>query len=424
MHTSSDLMLILEADPECRALLCAVADRLGCEHVESDSLESLNEILAIRRPTIAVLAVDIADTSFLAVIDALKAHEPGPATLLLGSVGARVLASAKRTAQSRGLTVLDALERQFDANAVETLLTPQLSIPPPILREELKRAIAEHELTLHYQPKVTISTMKVQGVEALVRWLHPRRGLLHPRHFLAAIEEQGLMSQLTDFVLTEAVRQAGQWRSRELPLDIIVNLSSRLVEDREFPERLSMLLKENDFPAQQLILDVTEATGVQDHNLMLDVFTRLRILGVGLSLDNFGTGASSLTELYRLPFSEIKVDHSLIADVAREREARVVVKSIAKLAHELRLAVCAAGVETRQILEFVRSAGFDTAQGRFFSEPVPAENVEQIVRGWPAAGPATIDTWQTKAHEFDASVTSMTTNRALRARYLQEKFPT
>jgi len=425
MHTSSDLMLILESDPDCKALLCAVADRLGCEHVESDSLESLNEILAIRRPTIAVLAVDIADTSFLAVIDALRAHEVAPATLLLGSVGARVLASAKRTAQSRGLTVLDALARQFDASAVEKLLTPHLSIPPPILREELKRAIAEHELTLHYQPKVILGSMKVQGVEALVRWLHPRRGLLHPRHFLAAIAEHGLMSPLTDFVLTEAVRQAGQWRSRDLPLDIIVNLSSRLVEDREFPERLAMLLKENDFPAQQLILDVTEATGVhQDLNLMLDVFTRLRILGVGLSLDNFGTGASSLTELYRLPFSEIKVDHSLIADVAREREARVVVKSIAKLAHELRLSVCAAGVETRQILESVRSAGFDTAQGRFFSEPIPAEEVEQIVRAWPTAGPATTDTWQTQTLEFDGSVTSVSTDRALRARYLQEKFPT
>jgi hypothetical protein len=145
-------MLILESDPDCKAMLCAV------------------------------LAVDIADTSFLAVIDALRAHEAVPATLLLGSVGARVLASAKRTAQSRGLTVLDALARQFDANAVAKLLTPQLSIPPPILREELKRAIAEHELTLHHQPKVTLGTMKVRGVEALVRWQHSRRGLLHPRH--------------------------------------------------------------------------------------------------------------------------------------------------------------------------------------------------------------------------------------------------
>jgi EAL domain-containing protein (putative c-di-GMP-specific phosphodiesterase class I) len=425
MHTTSDLMLILESDPDSTSLLCAVADRLGCEHVESESLASLNEILSIRRPTIAVLAVDLIDTSFLAAIDALSAHDARPAVLLVGSVGARVLASAKRTAESRGLTVLDTLVREVDANAVEKLLTPQLSIAPPILREELKRALVEHELQLHYQPKLTIGSTvnKVQGVEALVRWQHPRRGLLQPRHFLSAIEEHGLMSSLTDFVMTEAVRQAAQWRAHELPLDIIVNLSTRLVEDRDFPERLTVLLRENDFPPQQLILDVTESSSALDQNLVLDVFTRLRILGVGLSLDNFGTGSSSLTELYRMPFSEVKVDHSLIADVPREREARVVVKAIAKLAHALRLAVCAEGVETRQMLEFVRSAGFDTAQGRFFSEPVPAGEIEQIVRGWPAAGPSATGSWKTKSLNFDGSVTTNNT-RALRAHYLQGKFPT
>jgi EAL domain-containing protein (putative c-di-GMP-specific phosphodiesterase class I) len=265
--------------------------------------------------------------------------------------------------------------------------------------------------------------VKVQGVEALVRWQHPRRGLLHPRHFLHAIEDHGLMSALTDFVLTEAVRQAAQWRAHELPLDIIINLSTRLVEDRDFPERLAVLLRENDFPPPQLILDVTESSCALDQNLVLDVFTRLRILGVGLSMDNFGTGSSALTELYRMPFSEVKVDHSLIADVPREREARVVVKAIAKLAHSLRLSVCAEGVETRQMLEFVRSAGFDTAQGRFFSEAVPAGEVEQIVRGWPAAGPSSTGSWKTKALNFDGSVTT-TNTRALRAHYLQGKFPT
>jgi len=425
MHKSSDLMLILESDPDSKALLCAVADRLGCEYVASESLDNLNEILDIRRPTIAVLGVDGIETSFLGVLDVLSAHDVRPVTLLLGSVGARVLASAKRTAESRGLPVLDALSRDLDPNAMEKLLAPQLSISPPILREELKRAIAEHELTIHYQPKLIIgeTELKVQGVEALIRWMHPRRGLLQPRHFLGAIEEHGLMSQLTDFVMTEAVRQAGQWRTRDLPLDIVINLSTRLVEDREFPERLSVLLKENDFPAQQLIFDVTDSLSVQDHDLVLDVFTRLRILGVGLSLDNFGTGNSALTELYRMPFSEVKVDHSLIADVAREREARVVVKAIAKLAHALRLSVCAEGVETRQMLEFVRSAGFDSAQGRFFSEPVPAGEVEHIVRGLPANGLGATGSWRTKSPDTDDSVTTMTNDRALRARYLQGKFP-
>ena len=370
MHTSSDLMLILDSDSASRGVLVAVAERLGCEHIETDSAENMRQILAVRRPTIAVLAVDGVDASCLAVLDALANSDARPTTLLVGAASPRVLMSVKRVAESRGLRVLGAYPRPLDELVIERILAPHLAVPPPISSEELQQAIAEEELTLVYQPKLTIGpgALQIQGVEALIRWQHPRRGLLLPHHFLGAVETCGLMSQLTDFVMTQAVRQAGQWRTRGLSLEIIINLSTKLVQDREFSERLAVLLQENDFPPQQLIFDVTESPTVADQNLVLDVFTRLRILGVGLSLDNFGTGLSSLTELYRMPFSEIKVDHSLIADLAREKDARVIVKTIVDLAHALRMTACAEGVETRQILEFVRRAGFDAAQGRFFSE--------------------------------------------------------
>jgi EAL domain-containing protein (putative c-di-GMP-specific phosphodiesterase class I) len=141
-----------------------------------------------------------------------------------------------------------------------------------------------------------------------------------------------------------------------------------------------MLLQENDLPPSQFVLDVTEASGTDDRDLMLDVFTRLRILGVGLCLDNFGTGLSSLTDLYRMPFSEIKIDQSLIADVVQEREARLIVGAIADLAHTLQLTVCGAGIENRQTYEYVRGAGFDTAQGRFFSPPVEASDIERLLK--------------------------------------------
>jgi EAL domain-containing protein (putative c-di-GMP-specific phosphodiesterase class I) len=147
-------------------------------------------------------------------------------------------------------------------------------------------------------------------------------------------------------------------------------------------------------PADQLVLDVTEATPAMDRDLMLDVFTRLRIQGIGLSLDNFGTGMSSLTELYRMPYSEIKVDHSLIADVTREPEAMLIVEAIVDLAHTLQLTVCAEGVETRQMLEFARKRGIDTAQGRFFSGPVEASDVERIASAWPVFVPGSTGTWR------------------------------
>jgi EAL domain-containing protein (putative c-di-GMP-specific phosphodiesterase class I) len=408
-------MLILEQDPESIAALCAMAERLGCDHVEPDTAEALHEVLAIRRPTVAVLAVDRSDTDCLTLMNVLAHHHARPATLLVGSSDVRVLASVKRAAEARGLPVLGIASRPLNTLEIETILTQQLAVAPPIPRAEIERALAEHELALVYQPKLTIgpASVQIKGVEALVRWQHPRRGLLQPRHFLNAVEDHGLMSQLTDFVLTEAVRQASQWLALGLPFEMTVNLSTKLVQDREFPERLAVLLQEHEFPPKSLVLDVTEALSLDGKNLLLDVFTRLRILGVGLSLDNFGTGQSSLTGLYRMPFSEIKVDHSLIADVPREHEARVIVKAIVNLAHNLGLAACAEGVETSQMLDFVRSAGFDSAQGRFFCEPVSAAEVEEVARAWPTTGPAGAGSWRTaKFRDFDGATT---TQRVLRS---------
>lgn len=391
-----DLLLLVDRDQESMAALHHISESLGCEFVEADRVQELRELLSLRPPSLVVLAIDRLDGDDTEVLDALAQLPNRPPTVLVGSVHARVLASAARAATARGLRIIGTAERPLDLDATERLLAPHLATAPPIERSELEQALTTFELTLQYQPKVAITgeLPRIEAVEALVRWHHPRRGVLYPRHFLDAVEEHGLMMQLTDYVMTEAVRQAGQWRARGLTPGMIVNLSPRLVRDRAFPDRLAMLLQENDVPASQFVLDVTEAASSEDRDLMLDVFTRLRILGVGLSLDHFGTGASSLTDLYRMPFSEIKVDWSLIADVTREREAQVIVGAIADLAHTLQLTVCAAGVENRQTYEFVRGAGFDSAQGKFFSPPVNASDIERLLESWPRSQLAATGVWR------------------------------
>jgi len=392
----SDLLLILDKDPQSLSALRRVAESLGCDCVEADSADGLEEILSTRHPTITILAVDGLDVDGAAMRRVLAREVAQPATLLIGAVHARVLAGARRTAETQGLRVIGVATRPLDTAAIELLLMPHLKNAPPVALGELERALTEHELILEYLPKIDIRNdeKRMQGVEALVRWQHPRRGLLYPRHFLGPIEDHHLMARLTDFVLTEAVRQAGQWRALGLPLEMVVNLSPKLITDREFPERIAVLLRESEVPAQQLVFDVTESSSIEARDLMLDVFTRLRILGVGLTLDNFGTGVSSLTELYRLPFSEIKVDHALMADVVRVREAMLIVQAIANLAHTLELVVCAGGIESRDMFEFARSAGFDTAQGRFFSGPVKPTEIERLVGTWPCAEAAGTGRWR------------------------------
>ncbi|MEP6883141.1 MAG: EAL domain-containing response regulator [Gammaproteobacteria bacterium] len=394
---ADDLILILDTDPQSLGTLRAVAASLGCARVEADSAQSLNDILASQHPTIAVLAMDNFDVDGLAMLRILSQEGSLPATLLIGTVHARVLAGARRTAESNGLKVIGVATRPLSPSAIEALLVPYLKGAPPIPLGELERALTEQELVLEYLPKIDIRTddMKMQGVEALVRWQHPRRGLLYPGHFLGAMEDHDLMARLTDFVMTEAVRQASQWRALGLPLEMVVNLSPKLIRDREFPGRVAVLLREYEVPAVQLVFDVTEASSAEHGDLMLDVFTRLRILGVGLSLDNFGTGVSSLTEIYRMPFSEIKVDRALIADVIREREAMLIVKAIANLAHTLELVVCAEGIESGAQLEFARSANFDTAQGLFFSGAVKPSEIERLVDTWPCSEAAATGHWRT-----------------------------
>jgi EAL domain-containing protein (putative c-di-GMP-specific phosphodiesterase class I) len=394
--STNDLLLILDNDPKSLGVFRTVAEHLGCDYIAADSADGLRDILADRRPTMAVLAVDGSNVDGLAMLRVLALEAAQPATLLIGAVHARVLAGARRAAESQGIRVIGVAARPLDPIAIEQLLMPYLTGAPPIALGELERALTEHELILEYLPKIDIraSVPKMQGVEALVRWQHPRRGLLYPRHFLGSIEDHGLMVRLTDFVMTEAVRQASQWLARGLPLEMAVNLSPKLVTDREFPERVAVLLRENEVPAQQLVFDVTEAASLDARDLMLDVFTRLRILGVGLSLDNFGTGVSSLTELYRMPFSELKVDHTLIADVAREREAMLIVQAIAKLAHTLELEVCAVGVETRETLGFLQSNGFDSAQGQFFSGAVKPSEIERLVGTLPCSEAASTGRWR------------------------------
>lgn len=383
--STTDLLLLLEHDVASLQRLHEIADRLGCDRIDVGSLSGLHNVLSVRRPTLAVIAIDGAQADGLSALQAVAEAGARPATLLVGSVDDRVMTSARRAAEARGIRVIGGASRPLDGAEVERLLTAQLAVPPPVSRAELAQALDEHQLTLYYQPQIALQAGgdSIQAAEALVRWHHPRRGLLHPRHFLDAFEHHGLLTAMTDFVLTEAVRQMGTWQQRGLPLRMIVNLSPRLVRDRAFPERLATLLREQGVPPQQIMLDVTEAPAHAEGDLLLDVFTRLRILGVGLALDNFGTGLSSLTELYRLPFSEIKVDHSLIADVLAERDAQTIVRAIVNLAHSLGLSACAEGVETREQLTFVRSVGFDSAQGQLFCGPEMPDVVEKLVSVWP-----------------------------------------
>jgi diguanylate cyclase (GGDEF)-like protein len=244
------------------------------------------------------------------------------------------------------------------------------------LAGEMRHALSNDELTLHYQPVADLGTGKVLGVEALVRWRHPERGLLPPGAFLPAIEHTELMRELSRRVLAMAICQAGAWFRLERPWRVSANLSATDLLDRSLVDDVGALLRRYGTPARRLTLEVTESVLMTDPARAMQVLGELRGLGVHLALDDFGTGWSSLTHLQRMPVHEIKIDRSFVAAMATEANSAAIVSSTVDLAHALGLRVVAEGIEDEATWRRLRAVGCDAAQGYHLSRPLPAAEFE------------------------------------------------
>ena len=254
---------------------------------------------------------------------------------------------------------------------------------------ELRRAMDDGELAVVYQPKVDLRTGDVAGVEALVRWRHPERGLVLPSSFVGHAEHTGLMRPLTMHVLDEALGQVAAWRDQGLDLRVAVNISARSLLDRSLADDVDRLLRAHRVPAAELVLELTEGTIMADPDRAAEVLDALHQVGVGLSIDDFGTGWSSVSGLHRLPVEEIKIDRSLLGDVP-------VLRSTIGLARSLDLRIVAEGIETEQMRQRLAGLGCDLGQGYLFSPPLGGDELARWAdahlphAAWPSASAAVI----------------------------------
>jgi diguanylate cyclase (GGDEF)-like protein len=243
--------------------------------------------------------------------------------------------------------------------------------------EALNTALLNDQLLLHFQPKVSLGTGEVRGVEALVRWEHPTQGLLEPDAFLKRFEEAGLMRALTSIVLRKALDQAALWRAQERPLTVAVNISAFSIIDSELPAQIGAMVADRGLPASVLVLEITEDLLVADRDRARSVLSRLRAMGVRIAVDDFGKGYSSLSYLRELPIDELKLDKSFILSMADDARATALVVSTIDLAHSLGLEMTAEGVESSAAYESLSDYGCDVAQGYFMSRPVPAAELDE-----------------------------------------------
>jgi diguanylate cyclase len=252
------------------------------------------------------------------------------------------------------------------------------------LASDLERGIRAGQLVVHYQPKADLSSGSVTGVEALVRWQHPDRGLLAPDTFVPIAERNGLIRELTLEVVRIALAQQARWRGEGIDLSLAVNLSIANLLDTDLPFEIAELLARQRGRAEGLRFEITESYLVTDPTLIHSNLQRLCDQGIRLALDDFGTGYSSFTHLRRLPIDELKIDRSFIEDLDREPDDAVIVRSTIDLAHSLSLSVVAEGVETEAVWNQLRELGCDQAQGYYLSAPLPAHSLT----GWLLRRPA------------------------------------
>jgi diguanylate cyclase len=251
-----------------------------------------------------------------------------------------------------------------------------------LLATELNRAIERDQLEVHYQPQVDITTGQVIGLEALLRWHHPQRGLISPKTFIPIAEDSGMIVPIGEWVLRTACRQYQAWkRLTSRPFGLSVNLSMRQLQQENLVEMVESILRETGMDARSLSLELTETSLMKQVSTSVYTLHQLKALGVGLSIDDFGTGYSSLTYLNKLPIDTLKIDHSFVSQLTVNRNAAVISNAIIEMAQRLDLNIVAEGVENRRQLEFLHGCGCYAVQGFFYSPPLKHAQVQALLLG-------------------------------------------
>jgi diguanylate cyclase (GGDEF)-like protein len=337
---------------EFAVLLTALPDRARAEVAAGQVLSRLRA---------DSFQVDGIDLSVDASIGIAILVEHGDTVDLLLQRGDVAMYQAKRA--NAGVAIYDPVKDPHDVSQLGLLV-------------ELRRAIANDELVLHFQPKLGLSTGDLHGVEALVRWQHPTRGLLGPMEFIPLAENTGLMGPLTDWVLRHAIAQAARWRDSGLMIPVAVNIGRRSLIDQDLPVAVLTLLADGGLPAHLLELEITETAIMTDPVRVSRVLRHLQAMGVRVAIDDFGVGYTSLAHLKSLPVDVLKIDRHFISEMLHSEKDQAIVESVISLGHRLGFTVLAEGVENQAVADRLTSLGCDEGQGYHLGRPMPCDRLD------------------------------------------------
>jgi EAL domain-containing protein (putative c-di-GMP-specific phosphodiesterase class I)/ActR/RegA family two-component response regulator len=404
-------LLVLDDDPFVPRWIRQVAEHEGYDVTVSGDLQTVRSLCRTFRPTLILIDLTLGGYQGLDALRLLSAERCTMPIILTGAAEAGVLHSASRFGMTLDLSMAGIIAKPIElgqlrralAAHVHGIIDDESSVIGRMLRDSanvsggaaagdtprpedeirLRAAFDAGELRVHYQPQIALASGAVVGVEALVRWQHPTRGLISANTFLPLAERLGLMRPLTMFVLESALEEARGWARSGQPVSVAVNLAASLLNDPALPDDIERLCQVHGVAPEKLTLEISESATIGHAQEVVDALTRLRVKGVRLSLDNFGTGFSSLVELRTLPFSQLKIDKTFVGDATSRPAARAIVDAVIEFGHKIGLEIVAEGVETREALVLLREANCDFAQGFLISRPVDAVALSKQL----AAGP-------------------------------------
>jgi diguanylate cyclase (GGDEF)-like protein len=380
-------ILIVDDQSHARVALGRLLTELGFGIVETagGAVEAMQAIETARERFDVVLCdLSMPSEDGLVFLRRLAELEEKPFVILVSGADPLILESAGRLAARFGLAMLGVIQKPVTAAALDQLLSATANpvesavpVTPTVLTaEDILAGLTENRFELWFQPQYHIESGRVVGVEALLRLRDDERGILGPASFIELAERAGLIDRLTDLALGGAITQCADWQSRGWHLTVSVNLSGAGLRDITLPDRATAMCRARDLDPGQVVLELTESSLGSDLTAVLDIATRLRLAGFGLSIDDFGTGYASLAELESLPFQELKLDQVLVQRAVTDARALTILKNTVRLASELKMSIVAEGVETEAMFQMAAGLACDRVQGHFIARPMPARHVE------------------------------------------------
>lgn len=392
MDHSKPSILVVDDDLFMLKLLQRMLNRQGFHDVTvcEDAENALAQIGDPSKPFNIILCdLNMPGVDGLEFVRGLVARQYAGDLILVSGAEERVLRSAEKLIRAHSILLLGTLVKPVSMEALAQQMG-KWSFPTVTVRRdktvrdarEVSAAIFNGELVNYYQPKVAVASGQIVGVETLVRWNHPHDGLIMPDQFIGVAEEHGLIDDLTQAVSVAALTQSRIWLNKGLKLQVAINVSMDNLTALDFPDQLARTASLFGIMPDAIIIEVTESRLMRDLRAPLEVLTRLRLKGFRLSIDDFGTGHSSLAQLRDLPFDELKVDRGFVHRAWQDKAARAIYGASLNLAQELEMDIVAEGVEDREDWDFLLQTGCELAQGYFIGRPMPGADLPKWISEW------------------------------------------